>query len=172
MARITAGMSIVLFLVSLGGLHPAWGATGKDYFREAYMASMARDWEKAISLYSKAIELDPAHSEAYLQRAAALEMVERIDEAIRDYEVTLKLKPNYYLAMEYLAKLYEAKGNYGKAIDIYSHALPLVTDAKWKSVVRWWMSQAEAGLRQGKSEPPANDAQPEKRRRASRGARR
>ena len=42
--------------------------------------------------------------------AVAFEMMDRVDEAISDYEAVLQLQPDYYLCMEYLAKLYEKKG--------------------------------------------------------------
>ena len=86
---------------------------------------MSRDWEKAIALYTRAIEIDPDHVEAQFQRAATFDILGRTDEAISDYEATLKLRPDYYLAIEYLAKLYEGKGDYFKAVDLYSKALPL-----------------------------------------------
>ena len=73
---------------------------------------------------------------------------DRVDEAIVDYEKTLELRPDYYLAMEYLAKLYEGKGEYARAVELYSRALELVTDAKWRSVVKWWRSQAKKKIKQ------------------------
>ena len=131
----------------------------RQYFRDGYLAATAREWDAAISLYTKAIELDQVDPEIYLQRAAAHQMAGNIDLAISDYEKSLELKPDYYLALEYLAKLYEAKGHYDKAINLYYRALPLVTDSKWRSVVKWWISQAKS-----KSRPPA-----ERRARAERG---
>lgn len=110
---------------------------------------MSRDWEKAISLYTKAMEVNPDHIEAHFQRAAIFDILGRIDEAISDYEATLKLRPDYYLAMEYLAKLYEGKGEYPKAIELYSKALPLVPDPKWRSVINGWISEARKKMHAG-----------------------
>jgi tetratricopeptide (TPR) repeat protein len=146
------GLSLLAVVLTLSFALSAFSfaSDAQEFFREGYMASMSREWDKAIELYSKSIQLSPDNAEAYLQRAAAFEMVERLDDAIADYEKTLRLKPDYYLAMEYLAKLYEAKGQYGKAVDLYSRALPLVTDSKWKSMVQWWRSQAEKKLKQNR----------------------
>ena len=138
---------ICLVTVSLPTLAGATNLKAEEYFREGYMASMAREWDSAVSLYTKSIELDPSNPEAYMQRAAALEMSDRVDEAIADYRKTLELRPDYYLAMEYLAKLYEGKGEYSQAVDLYARALKLVTDSKWRSVVTWWMSQAKKKLK-------------------------
>lgn len=143
------GLSILICLLAVGlpAIVCATNLKAEEYFREGYMASMAREWDSAISLYTKSIELDPGNPESYLQRAAALEMADRIDEAIEDYRTTLQLKPDYYLAMEYLAKLYESKGEYSKAVDLYAKALRVVTDSKWRSVVMAWMSQAKKKIK-------------------------
>ena len=122
----------------------------KEYFREGYLAAMAREWDSAIALFTKSIELDPHEPEVYVQRAAALQMAGRLDEAIADYERTLELKPDHYLALEYLAKLYEGRGQYEKAVALYARALPLVTDAKWRTVVKWWMAQAKSRIAHAK----------------------
>jgi tetratricopeptide (TPR) repeat protein len=131
---------LALTLALLPG--PVSAAEAEDYFRQGYMAAMSRDWEKAISLYTRAIEVDPNHVEAHFQRAVTFDIVGRTDDAISDYEATLKLKPDYYLAMEYLAKLYEGKGDYSEAVELYSKALPLIRDPKWRSVINGWISEA------------------------------
>jgi len=51
------------------------------------------------------------------------------------------------------------QGHYDKAINLYYRALLLVTDSKWRSVVKWWISQAKS-----KSQHPS-----ERRARAERG---
>lgn len=145
---VLAGVLTLCF----GSSTASFASQAQQFFREGYMASMSRQWDKAIELYSKSIELSPDNAEAYLQRAAAFEMLEQIDDAISDYEKTLQLKSDYYLAMEYLAKLYETKGEYGKAVELYSRALPLVTDSKWKSMVQWWRSQAEKKIKQNRTD--------------------
>lgn len=142
------GVLVCILAACVPALVGASNLKAKEYFREGYLASMSREWDSAIALYTKSIELDPQNPETYLQRAAAFEMADRIDEAVADYEKTLALRPDYYLAMEYLAKLYEAKGEYPKAVDLYARALKVVTDAKWRSVVKWWMSQAKKKIKQ------------------------
>jgi tetratricopeptide (TPR) repeat protein len=139
---------LALTLVLFPG--PGHSAEAEDYFRQGYKAAMSRDWEKAISLYTRAIEVNPDHLEARFQRAATLDIQGRIDEAISDYEATLKLRPNYYLAMEYLAKLCEGKGDYFKAVELYSKALSLAPDSKWRSVINGWISEARKKMQAGR----------------------
>jgi len=120
----------------------AAASTAEECFREGYAASMARKWDEAITWYTKALALNPKDHEVYFQRALVYETIRRQDQAIADYEKALKLKPNYYLAIEYLAKLYVDQGRYRQAIDLYSRALTLIEDPKWRSVLKWWISEA------------------------------
>ena len=133
---------LILLIWPQLSVHAA-GPDARQYFRDGYLAATAREWDAAIELYTKAIDLDNTNPETYLQRAAAHQMAGHIDLAIKDYEQAIRLKPDYYLALEYLAKLYESKGDYEKAVNLYSRALPLVTDPKWRSVVKWWLTQAK-----------------------------
>lgn len=144
------GVAVVLafmLVLLLSGDGIAAASKAEEYFREGYVASMAREWEAAIDWYSKSIKVDPKNAEVYFQRAITFEMTGHTARAIGDYEKTLELKPDYYLAMEYLAKLYERNGQYGKALRLYKRALPLVANQKWRTIVRQWMSQAEKRLR-------------------------
>lgn len=129
---------------------PATVSPGEDYFRKGYLAAMSREWDQAIEWYSKALELNPTNAEVYFQRAITYEMTGKPLQAIADYEKAIKLRPTSYLAMEYLAKLYESEGHYDKALDLYTKALPLVQDAKWRSIVKWWIAEAKKKGEAGK----------------------
>lgn len=104
---------------------------------------MSRQWESAIESFTKVIESNPDTVAAYVQRAVSYQMVDRIDDAIKDYEIALRLKPDYYLAMEYLANLYEIRNEPAKALETYNKALPLVRDPKWRSIIIWKISEAK-----------------------------
>jgi tetratricopeptide (TPR) repeat protein len=116
--------------------------------KEGYLSFVARSWDEAIGWYTKAIQINPKNADAYFQRGIAREMADHTDAAIADYRKTLELVPNHYLAMEYLAKLYETKGQFDKAVDLYARSLPLVDDPKWKSIVKAWMTDAHRKMRQ------------------------
>lgn len=133
---------LILCLASIVIPHICWSSNAEDYFREGYVASMKREWNLAIDFYNKSIDLDPDNPGFYIQRASAYQMTDRIDDAISDYETALKLRPDYYLAMEYLASLYETKNEHSKALEVYNRALPLVRDSKWRSIIQWKISEA------------------------------
>jgi tetratricopeptide (TPR) repeat protein len=143
----TAPIQLVLFVLIAA---PAFGSEAEDYLHLAHQAYTARQWEQAIELYSKAIDAEPDRPEFYFQRAIAFDMLDRVDEAIADYERTLQLVPDYYLAMEYLAKLYVARGEHERALDLYDAALKLVRDAKWRSIVRHWISDTKKAMKKAR----------------------
>jgi tetratricopeptide (TPR) repeat protein len=130
-----------------GWVSSALAVNADVLFREGYAASMAREWDEAISLYSKALKADPENAEVYFQRAVVYEVTNRLREAISDYEKALQLQSDHYLAMEYLAKLYENEGKFNRAVSLYSRALTLTTNAKWRSILQWWISEAKRKMK-------------------------
>jgi len=146
MRRLLYGLALVL-LMCPGSLLNASPSHGDEYFRRGFEASMAREWDAAIQWYTKSIRLNSTNPEAFFQRAVTMEMTGRLDQAIEDYEQAIALKPDYYLAMEYLAKLYEKRGRFAEALDQYSQALPLVKKAKWRSIVKQWISEVKKKIK-------------------------
>jgi tetratricopeptide (TPR) repeat protein len=142
----------VLFTLWAASLCHGFNAEARNLLLEGYTASLSRDWNGAIARYSEAIDRDPGYTEAYFQRAAAHEMAGNTDSAIADYEKVLSLKPAYYLAMEYLARLYDENGQYTKAVDLYGRALAQVQDPKWRSVLKAWIAHAELKMKPSAAE--------------------
>ncbi len=112
----------------------------EKHFREGFQAVMAGEWVQAISYYTDSIKLDPKNAAVYFQRAVVLEITGKHKEAIADYERAIVLKPDYYLAIECLAKLYAESGDYARALEFYDRALSMVEWPKWRSVVKSWIS--------------------------------
>lgn len=112
-------------------------------FRKGYEAAMKRNWRTAEEFYSRSIDIAPENYEVFMQRAVVREMLEKHPEALQDYRKTLTLKPDYYLAWEYLGKLYERYGEYENARKCYEEGLKLVRDAKWRGIVRDWISRVK-----------------------------
>lgn len=134
-------VAILVCVMSLPSF--ALASNAADYFTKGCIESMSRQWESSIDSFTKSIELNPSNAAAYVQRATALQMVDRIDQAIQDYESALKIKPDYYLAMEYLANLYDLRNQPVKALDTYNRALPLVKDPKWRSIISWKIAEVK-----------------------------
>jgi tetratricopeptide (TPR) repeat protein len=121
---------------------------------------MARKWDEAITLYGQSITLNPNNPDVYFQRAVANQMAEQYGEAIADYEKALKLRPDWYLAMEYLARLYHSQGYYDLALVWYQRSLPLMKNPKWRGVIKHWISdtrkKVNAMKKKGKRTQKAN----------------
>ena len=94
-----------------------------------YRAGVAnRDSKLVIKDYSKAIELNPHHSFAYINRAQAHREKGEIDPAIEDLNKAIELNPNHALAYVNRAKAYMKKNEIGLAIADYSKVIELMPD--------------------------------------------
>ncbi|NNM86997.1 MAG: tetratricopeptide repeat protein [Phycisphaerae bacterium] len=81
--------------------------------------------EAAIERFSMAIETDPEFAEAYNQRAIAYCLADRFEEAIADYQATLKLEPLHFVAMANLGHCYCNLGDFSCARHYYEQALAI-----------------------------------------------
>ena len=51
----------------------AWSETGAEVsFRQGYKASIAREWDEAVTWFTRSIELNPQNAEAYFQRGGGI----------------------------------------------------------------------------------------------------
>lgn len=82
--------------------------TARDYVLEGTEQSMRGDYERAITTLSKAIQLDPQHAEAYMNRGIAYLESGQANKALRDFAESLRLEPNalcyYNRAQAWLAR--------------------------------------------------------------------
>jgi tetratricopeptide (TPR) repeat protein len=88
-------------------------------------AFLKNNYEESIEHLSRAIEIDPDHTLAYMSRGSAFFRSDRLEEAIADFDRAIQLKPD--LARSYhlrgLAK--ERQGNDGDAIADFEKAIEL-----------------------------------------------
>jgi tetratricopeptide (TPR) repeat protein len=72
-------------------------------------------YDKAISDYNKAIEIDPNFAEAHLYRGNTYAVKGQYDQAISDYSNAIKINPKNVLAYNNRAAVYYDKREYDKA---------------------------------------------------------
>ena len=82
-------------------------------------------YPKAISEYTKAIELDPKHAKAYCHRGVVYRKLGKLDQAISEYNKALELDPNYAAAYNNRGNVYSDLGQYPKAICDFTRAILL-----------------------------------------------
>ena len=102
----------------------------------AEIFSRVQDWPKAVQFWSKAATIDSQNIGTRFHRATALVHLERYDEAIKDYEFILQVKPQAYQALYYLGMINKyglqkpaaAKTYFQRALDLKPEHPQMVAD--------------------------------------------
>ncbi len=102
--------------------------TAQDFFKSAYAAKDAGDFDQAISDYSEAIRLKPDDAIAYNNRGNAFLAKGDNDRAIADYDQAIRLKPDDAIAYNNRGNAFLAKGDNDRAIADYDQAIRLKPD--------------------------------------------
>ena len=86
--------------------------------------------EKAISDYTKAIEINPNYGEAYYNRGIEYDNLKQRDRAIADYNRAIEINPNYNAAYSNRGNTFGKLGQWEKAISDYTRAIEIKPDYK------------------------------------------
>ncbi len=96
---------------------------------EAYRTQ--NQWEEAIALYQKTIELDPNFSWAYHQLGDLFSHQEKWQEAIVAYNQAIACNPNFSWSYNNLGNVFSQLGQWEEAILAYQTAIELNPDFCW-----------------------------------------
>ncbi len=80
-------------------------------------------FEKAVELYTQAINLDPTYSNAYFNRAISYAVTGKYEEAKKDLEVVMKYEPDSFDAPFLMGNIAEQQHDYEGAKEWYEKAL-------------------------------------------------
>ncbi|HOY31085.1 MAG TPA: tetratricopeptide repeat protein [Bacteroidales bacterium] len=80
-------------------------------------------WDKAVSDFSKAIEIFPGWAITYYNRAVAYEKLGLLDNAIADYTTAIKFDPKYDNAYYNRGLIYGNRGNLEQALSDFTKAI-------------------------------------------------
>ncbi len=115
-----------ILLVLLASAMVSW-AMAASADEAAYTAGLqavrAGDNEKAITLFSRAIELNPNDYRYYNDRGIAYKVSGNLQKALEDYGRALAIKPNYPNTLNNRGLLFVQQGQYDKAIKDFTQAL-------------------------------------------------
>lgn len=101
----------------------AWEQLGGLYGQVVALAPDARGW--AIAAYERAIDLEPTNPLLLVLRGQQFLADKKFEEATRDFEMALELKPDYALAYLALSSLHEGQNNLDLAISSTERAVQL-----------------------------------------------
>ncbi len=94
-------------------------------------------YEEAISILSKAIELNPANALLYYARGNTYIKAELFDKAISDFSKAIEINPGYTYAYTQRGFAYSLNGmNYERIISDYSKAIELDPNYTWAYIER------------------------------------
>jgi len=103
--------------------HRHWGNVGSG--RAAY--------QRAVDLFTRAIELDPQFASAYYQRGVLYwREIQNYHHAIRDLTRVLELDPEWTDALFSRALAYQSRGDFDQAIADYEHFLSIDNSSTWR----------------------------------------
>ena len=85
-------------------------------------------YEQAIALLERALQIEPANDDAYRLLARAQESAGHAEEALKTYTHAVELRPNYWATHVWLANFHRSRGNYGDAAREYERAIALTPD--------------------------------------------
>jgi len=116
-------LSLIVFVTS-----PTW-AGGVEYLRAGNEASKGGDYDKAIGLFTKAIESGELSQEnlsrAYYNRGNDWGKKGDYDKAISDYTMAIEINPKHTYAYHNRGNAWDEKGEYDKAISDFNKTLEL-----------------------------------------------
>ena len=108
-----------------------------------------KDFSSALDFINRAIKINPNFAEAWNKRATAYYMLGEYDKSMTDINITLKLEPRHFGAMDGMILIFLQKGKVDQAVKIYDEIIDPVTmnlHAKWSQE---WRAQKEQAIATG-----------------------
>ncbi len=125
---VTISILLVLFLSQAAGLAKAQETDDQDpvkIFDDAQTAHEKGDFEIALKLYDKALEIIPEFPEAEYQRGNALNSLRRPAEAEQAFRRAIELRENWALPMTSLGVLLVQNSRFEEADEMLTKAIKL-----------------------------------------------
>ena len=101
------------------------GLTAIKWYEKGYASVMSGDHSNAINAFTKAIELEPKYTGAYITRGIAYGELGNYRQAIENFKKAIELNPELTEAYYNRGLAYGSLGNHRQAIEDYSKAIEL-----------------------------------------------
>ena len=115
--------SFIMFLTIIYLISGCNLKSADDYLIESNKLADNKKYKEAIALLDKAIEKDPNHRGAYLNRGLCHEKLKDFDSAILDYTALLRIDPNNVAALYNIGTCKYDLNLFQEAIEYYNKAL-------------------------------------------------
>ena len=114
----------------------AWHQLGKQYVKDNM-------YVEALNAFDFAIICDDSFAGAYIEMAKILEKLERINEAIEKYEITIGINGSNSFALFRLGRCYDKLGNYELALSYYSKTIDQdpIHDKAWMYISLYYFNK-------------------------------
>lgn len=123
-AQPFAGISEAAFVLQDKGPAPVPEPDDEDLTAQGIaLLERGGDHETVISLFTKAIELNPKNADAHFNRGYLYELYGKHDQALSDYSAVIETNPRREFTHMLRGYVYERKGEYDKALADYSQEI-------------------------------------------------
>ena len=103
-------------------------ARAEEQVREAAKLLSPGNYERAVPRLDQAVETDPTSWNAYFQRGLAKQNLDKLDDALADFDHALALKPDLVEALTARAEILRRQGNLKRAMEELTKALEFKAD--------------------------------------------
>jgi tetratricopeptide (TPR) repeat protein len=86
-------------------------------------------YDRAITEFRRAIELDPTTDDAYIGLAQAFTKLNQLDEAEKTFQRLIELRPQYYRGYNSLGSFYLQQAQYEKAVPMFAKVSELAPES-------------------------------------------
>lgn len=114
---------LALYCIFLATIHFTTAQDIKELYKQGQIDYNNVRYKEAIENFTKVIELDSTHINAYLQRGFCKNLVEDFAGAISDFTTVISLDPNHRWAYVSRGSAKNKTGDYQSAIDDFNTAL-------------------------------------------------
>lgn len=115
----------VLDMIKFTLSHPPADDDAMAYTLDGYIKEDEENYEDAIKLYKKALEIDPKYVDAYNGWAYSLYEMNKLDSAISLYNISLGIDPAYSYTYYYLGLVFIKQDKFQEGFDLLDKSIKL-----------------------------------------------
>lgn len=93
------------------------------HFAAGFLYEATGDYEKALRQYSRAADLEPASTRAFVRIARMHDKLGMPDKAVASFQAAINLDPASYKLYEHLGDFYFTHGKYSEAVEQFRHVI-------------------------------------------------